>query len=41
MQNAFRQLQKTYGFNIVDGNRSVEVVSQELRKRISAVLAAK
>lgn len=41
MQNAFRQLQKTYGFNIVDGNRSVEAVSQELRKRISAVLAAK
>ena len=41
MQAAFRQLQKSYGFNIVDGNRSVEEVSRELRKKISAVLAAK
>jgi dTMP kinase len=41
MQAAFRELQKSYGFNIVDGNRSVEAVSQELRKKISAVLAAK
>jgi dTMP kinase len=41
MQAAFRQLQKSYGFNIVDGNRSVEEVSRELRKKISAVLSAK
>jgi thymidylate kinase len=41
MQAAFRQLQKSYGFNIVDGNRSVEAVSDELRQKISAVLAAK
>src|SRR5690242_18051277 len=41
MQNAFRELQKTYGFTIVDANRSVEAVSQELRKKIGAVLAAK
>jgi dTMP kinase len=41
MQAAFRELQKTYGFNIVDGNRTVEEVSRELRKKISAVLAAK
>ncbi|HEY2083839.1 MAG TPA: dTMP kinase [Verrucomicrobiae bacterium] len=41
MQAAFRQLQKSYGFNIVDGNRSVEEVSRELRKKISALLAAK
>lgn len=41
MQAAFRELQKSYGFNIVDGNRSVEAVTQELRKKISAVLAAK
>src|SRR5215813_13589826 len=41
MQGAFRQLQKSYDFNIVDGNRSVEAVTQELRKKIGAVLAAK
>src|SRR3954464_14074913 len=41
MQAAFRQLQKSYGFTIVDANCPVEDVSQELRKKISAVLAAK
>jgi dTMP kinase len=41
MQAAFRQLQKTYGFSIVDGNRSVDAVTGELRKKISAVLAGK
>jgi dTMP kinase len=41
MQAAFRQLQKTYGFTIVDGNRSVDALTDELRKKISAVLAGK
>jgi len=41
MQTAFRRLQKTYGFTIVDGNRSVDVVTAELRKKISQVLAGK
>jgi dTMP kinase len=41
MQAAFRQLQKSYGFTIVDANRSVEAVAHELRKKISAVLEAK
>jgi dTMP kinase len=41
MQTAFRQLQKIYGFNIVDGNRSVDAVTLELRKKIGVVLAAK
>ena len=41
MQSAFRQLQKSYGFTIVDGNRSVDEVTGELRKKISAVLAGK
>lgn len=41
MQAAFRQLQKSYGFTIVDGNRSVDAVTRELRKKIGAVLAAK
>ena len=38
MQAAFRQLQKTYGFTIVNGNRSVDAVTVELRKKIGAVL---
>jgi dTMP kinase len=41
MHKTFRLLQKTYGFSIVDGRRSVEAISQELRKKISAVLAGK
>jgi dTMP kinase len=38
MQAAFRQLQKTYGFTIVNGNRSVEALTEELRKNIRALL---
>jgi dTMP kinase len=41
MQQTFRQLQTTYGFTIVDGNRSADAISAELRKKIGAVLAAK
>jgi dTMP kinase len=41
MQTAFRRLQKTYGFTIVHGDRSVEAVNGELRKKIGAVLAGK
>jgi dTMP kinase len=40
-QAAFRQLQKSYGFTIVDGNRSVDAVNGEFRKKIMAVLAGK
>jgi dTMP kinase len=40
MQNAFKQLQKTYGFEIVDANRSVNSVNKELRKKISTVIDA-
>src|SRR5215831_5488404 len=39
MQTAFHRLQKTYGFTIVAGDRSVEAVNGELRKKIGAVLA--
>jgi dTMP kinase len=38
MGEAFRQLQKTYKFEIIDANRSVNSVNRELRKEISAVL---
>jgi len=41
MQQTFRQLQTTYGFTIVDGNRSVDAVTAELRKKVSAVLTGK
>jgi dTMP kinase len=41
MQAAFRKLQKTYGFSIVDGTRAVDEVNAELRKKIDAVLAGK
>src|SRR5437762_13070020 len=34
MQSAFRQLQKSYGFTIVNGNRSVDAITSELRKKI-------
>lgn len=41
MQQTFRRMQKTYGFTIVDGNRSVDQVSDELKKKISVVVAGK
>jgi dTMP kinase len=37
----FKELQKTYGFTIVDGHRSPDEVNLELRKRIENVLAGK
>lgn len=40
MGEAFRQLQKTYKFEIIDANRSVNSVNKELRKKISAVIDA-
>ena len=38
MGNAFRQLQKTYKFDIVDANRPVNEVNKELRKKIGVIL---
>ncbi len=39
MQNAFKAMQKTYGFEFVDGNRSASAVNRELRKKISSVIS--
>jgi dTMP kinase len=39
MQKAFRRLQTTYGFTIVDGMRPAGAINAELQKKISAVLA--
>jgi len=41
VQAVFRQLQKTYGFTIVDGNRSVETITETLWEKIRALLAGK
>jgi len=41
MQKTFRRLQGTYGFTIVDGMRSAQVINAELQKKISVVLAGK
>jgi dTMP kinase len=38
MGEAFRQLQKTYKFEIIDANRPVNAVNKELRKKINAIL---
>jgi dTMP kinase len=34
----FQELQASYGFTIVNGNRSADAVNAELRKKIEAVL---
>ena len=39
MESAFRKLQRTYGFSIVNGTCAVDEVNAELKKKISAVLA--
>ena len=41
MQKTFRRLQSSYGFTIVDGMRSAQVINAELQKKISVVLAGK
>ena len=38
MAQQFRKLQKVYGFGIVDGHRSIDAISAELKKKIGAVL---
>lgn len=39
MLKAFKSLQSTYGFHIIDAHRSVELINAELRKKIAAVLS--
>jgi len=41
MLRQFKRLQAVYGFDIVDGHRSVEAVNVELRKKIEAVLSGR
>lgn len=39
MQDAFKRLQKLYGFEILDGDRPPDEVFRELKKRIAQLLA--
>ena len=41
MRAAFKQLQKTYQFTVVDANRSMDAVNKQLRKEIRALLDGK
>ena len=41
MESAFRRLQKTYGFTIVNGSRAVGEINAELRKKIEVILLGK
>ena len=41
IQAVFQRLQKTYDFNVVDANRSMDSVTKELRKKIAALLGEK
>ena len=41
VESKFRHLQKTYKFNIVDGNRPPERINRELRKKIQSVVAGR
>ncbi|MCX8090343.1 MAG: dTMP kinase [Verrucomicrobiae bacterium] len=39
MVRTFKELQRTYGFHIIDGHRPVQEINAELRRKIEAVLA--
>jgi hypothetical protein len=38
MEQQFKRLQRTYGFDIIDGHRPVETINDELRRKTEAVL---
>ena len=41
MREAFHKLQASYGFRIIDGERSPEAINETLRKEIEGVLAGR
>jgi dTMP kinase len=41
VEEQFKRLQGTYGFTIVDGHRTVDEITSELKKKISSVLVGK
>ena len=38
MQREFARMQKQYGFQVVNGNRSIKAISHDLQERVKAVL---
>jgi dTMP kinase len=38
MQSEFRRMQKTYGFDIINGNRSIRAVASDLQARVESIL---
>jgi dTMP kinase len=41
VQEQFRRLQSTYGFTIVDGERSADEINTELQQNIESILAGR
>lgn len=41
MQQEFHRLQERYGFEVVNGNRSIRAVASDLRARIEAILGSR
>ncbi len=41
MEECFKKLQTTYGFSIVDGNRSAEEINAELQRQITTIMTAR
>lgn len=41
MRDTFRRLQQTYGFDIIDAERTPDEINQELQRRIEAVLCGR
>ncbi len=41
LRDAFKRLQEIYGFTVINGERSIEEINAELRKKIEAVLKRK
>jgi dTMP kinase len=41
MEECFKKLQATYGFAIVDGNRSADEINSELQRQITTIMTAK
>jgi dTMP kinase len=40
LQNEFKRMEKEYGFEVIDGNRSRRAVCNEIQAKIEAALGA-
>ena len=41
LRERFKRIQSTYGFTIIDGNRPVDDITAELRRKIESVIAGR